>query len=31
MPPVLYPPIRGTFLSRGRLFMLSGEAATYTL
>ena len=28
MTPVPYPPLRGTFPSRGRLFMQSGEAAT---
>ena len=26
IPPVPYPPLRGTFPSRGRLFMTSGEA-----
>ena len=30
MTPVPYPPLRGTFPSRGRLFMTSGEAATGT-
>ena len=30
IPPVPYPPLRGTFPSRGRLFMTSGEAATGT-
>ena len=30
IPPVPYPPLRGTFPSRGRLFMQSGEAATGT-
>ena len=29
IPPVPYPPLRGTFPSRGRLFMQSGEAATF--
>ena len=27
IPPVPYPPLRGTFPSRGRLFMTSGQAA----
>ena len=30
IPPVPYPPLRGTFPSRGRRFLLSGEAATGT-
>ena len=29
IPPVPYPPLRGTFPSRGRLFLSSGEAATF--
>ena len=28
MPAVPYPPLRGTFPSRGRLFIVSGEVAT---
>ena len=31
LPPVPYPPLRGTFPSRGRLFISSGEAATTAL
>ena len=30
IPPVPYPPLRGTFPSRGRLFMTSGEAAPFS-